>query len=255
MIRYVRNILTGAALISAGFFLPTTASAQANCSPVMTAETAAGAMVRLSLSSECHADTEAVIHHNGMMISITLDESGVNNFDFPAMTETALFMAEFPDGAVAIASTEVASLSFYDRVALQWQGEAGLELHAYEFGAEFNSEDHVWRTNPRSMDHAALGEGGFLVSLGNGTSSEAYGAEVYTFPTATSRQNGSVTMNVEVVVTEGNCGQTVEASALNAKQDQGLNVRNLTIEMPDCDAVGDILMLNNLVEDLIIGSN
>lgn len=255
MIRYVRKTLSSAALICAGALFPVSASAQANCSPLMTAETSAGAMVRLAVTSECHAGSEAIIHHNGMMISVQLDEDGAYEVNFPAMTETALFMLEFPGGAVAIASAEVASLSFYDRVALQWQGDAGLELHAYEFGAEFNSEDHVWHTNPRSMDHAALGEGGFLVNLGAGSGDEAFSAEVYTFPTATSRQNGSVSMSVEAIVSEANCGKTVEASALNAKQDQGLNVRNLTIEIPDCDAVGDILVLNNLVEDLIIGSN
>lgn len=255
MIRYVRQSLLRAALVCAGVFAPAVLAAQENCAPTMTAETSAGAMVQLSISSECHAGSEAVIHHNGMMISVRLDENGSYKMNFPAMTESALFMLEFPDGNVAIASAEVASLSFYDRVALQWQGDAGLELHAYEFGAEFNSEGHVWRQNPRSMDHAALGEGGFIVNLGNGTGENAYGAEVYTFPSATSRQSGRVSLSVEAVVSEGNCGQTVEASALNAKQDQGLNVRNLTIEIPECDAVGDILVLNNLVEDLIIGSN
>lgn len=255
MIRYVGQKLVSAVLFCACAILPFSASAQESCVPLMTAETSAGAMVNLTITSECHADSEAVIHHNGMMISVMLDDAGAYQLNFPAMTESALFMLEFPDGNVAIASAEVASLSFYDRVALQWQGAAGLELHAYEFGAEFNSEGHVWHQNPRSMDHAALGEGGFLVTLGNAEGATSHAAEVYTFPSATSRQSGSVSLNVEAVVSEGNCGQTVEASTLNAKQDQGLNVRNVTIEMPDCDAAGDILMLNNLVEDLIIGSN
>lgn len=231
------------------------ATAQGACNTVLTAETAAGAMVTLNLSSPCHAGSEFVLHHSGLMVSEVLDGAGTMTLDFPAMNTSALFMIEFPDGEVVIASTDVPSLSFYDRVAIQWQGAAGLELHAREFGAAYGSEGHVWRGAPRSMDYAALGEGGFLVELGRGDAETSQLAEFYTFPSATTRQNGVVSMSVEAVIEDGNCGRTLEAMAIKAAPDGNMTAKELTVEMPTCDAVGDILLLNNLVEDLIIGSN
>ncbi len=235
--------------------LPSIGVAQSNCQPVLTAETSAGAMVKLNMSSTCHSNAAATVHHSGMMVSTMLDSSGGFALDFPAMTEAALFMVELDDGAVAVASTEVPSLAFYDRVALQWQGEAGLELHAREFGANYMTEGHVWRGAPRSMDYAALGEGGFMVALGSPEIDGAQRAEVYTFPTATTRQNGEITLTVEAIVGEGNCNQSIEANALRTESERGLNVRTVTIEIPSCEASGDILVLNNLIENLIIGSN
>ena len=253
MTHFVRMSSWVAAILLA--VLPSIGTAQSNCQPVLTAETSAGAMVKLSLSSSCHANAAATIHHSGMMVSTMLDGNGGFALDFPAMTEAALFMVELDDGAVAVASTEVPSLSFYDRVALQWQGEAGLELHAREFGADYMTEGHVWRGAPRSMDYAALGEGGFLVALGSPAVIGAQRAEVYTFPTATTRQNGEISLTVEAVVGEGNCNQSIEANALRTERDRGLNVRTVTIEIPSCEASGDILVLNNLIENLIIGNN
>jgi len=229
--------------------------AQDGCEPVMVAETSAGAMVRLTVSSTCHAGQEVTIHHNGMMISDTMDGTGMLLLAFPALTETALFMAEFSnDGMVAVAMTEVPSLSFYDRVALQWQGDLGLELHAREFEGAYMSYDHIWRESPRSMDRAALGEGGFMVLLGNSGNEDAYRAEVYTFPSATVSRNGNVLMSVEAVVGETNCNQDVAAQTIQVKSGGDVVVRELSIVMPSCDSSGDLLLLGALVDDIIAGS-
>lgn len=255
MINYVRKCTF---LLIAGMsatFHSSVASAQSACNPVLTAQTAAGAMVTLTLSSPCHAGSDFVLHHSGLMVTEVLDDTGNISLDFPAMNTSALFMVEFSDGEVVIASTDVPSLSFYDRVAIQWRGAAGLELHAREFGAAYGSEGHVWRGAPRSMDFAALGEGGFLVELGRGDAEISQMAEFYTFPSATTRQNGVISMSVEAVIEDGNCGRTLEAMAIKAAPDGNMTAKELTVEMPACDAVGDILLLNNLVEDLIIGSN
>ena len=230
--------------------------AQQGCESALAAETSAGAMVRLSVSSACHAGQDVIVHHNGMMITEQLDDAGMLMIAVPALTETALFMAEFvSDGMVAVASTEVPSLSFYDRVALLWQGDMGLELHAREFDGDYMSDDHVWREAPRSMDRAALGEGGFIVALGNGDSLDAHKAEVYTFPSATVSRQGNVLMSVEAVVGENNCDQDVSAQAIQVKSNGDLIVREVDIAMPDCESSGDLLILDTLVDDIKSGSN
>lgn len=232
------------------------AFAQEGCAPSVVAETSAGAIVRLTVSSTCHAGQNVVVHHNGMMISDTLDDTGMLMLAMPALTEQALFMAELgEDGMVAIASAEVPSLSFYDRVALQWQGNTGLELHAREFEGEYMSNDHIWREAPQSMDRAALGEGGFLVSLGSDKIENGHRAEVYTFPSATVSRTGTVLMSVEAVVAENNCNENVVAQAIQVKSRGDLMVRELDISMPDCESQGDLVILDTLVDNITVGSN
>ncbi len=247
----IRAGLTVGALLAGSPLL-----AQEGCDPTLVAETSAGAMVRLTLSSTCHAGQNVIVHHNGMMISDMLDGAGMMMLAIPALTETALFMAEIGEvGAVAVATAEVPSLSFYDRVALQWQGNTGLELHAREFEAEYKTDGHIWRESPQSMDRAALGEGGFLVALGNSNIEGANYAEVYTFPSATVSGSGSVLMSVEAVVEETNCDQDVDAQALQVFSGGDLVVRELSIAMPNCESVGDLIVLDSLVDDIKVGSN
>lgn len=246
----------GAGLVLGSFLIGGPLAAQEGCDPVLVAETSAGAMVRVTLSSTCHAGQNVVVHHNGMMITDVLDDTGMMMLAIPALTETALFMAEIgEEGSVAIATTEVPSLSFYDRVALQWQGEAGLELHAREFEADYMTEGHIWREAPESMDRAALGDGGFLVPLGNPSIEDGYRAEVYTFPSATVSGSGMVLMSVEAVVEDFNCEQDVSAQALQVNGDGDLMVRELSIAMPSCESVGDLIVLDTLVDDIKVGSN
>lgn len=227
--------------------------AQETCQPNFTATSTAGAMVDLVLENTCQPETQVTLHHNGMMISEMLDDTGALALRFPAFSDVALFMAEMVDGSVAVASADAASLGFYDRVAVQWQGDLGLGLHAYEFNAAFGDEGHVWREAPYSMDRAALGQGGFLVSLGNEDIAQGMRALVYTFPTETSAQNGMVELTVEAEVTETNCETTVEAQTLQVGLDRDLVVRDLSMTMPGCDTVGDFIALHGLVDPLIVG--
>lgn len=228
---------------------------QASCLPNFTAEAAAGAMVRLSMSASCQAGSKITIHHNGLMITEVLDAAGNLQVNFPALAEIALFMAELEDGTVSVATTEVASLGFYDRIALQWQGNTGLALHAFEFGAEFGGDQHIWREAPKTMDRAALGEGGFLTQLGNPGYPDGQRAEIYTFPSATVSRSGNVDVRVETEVTEGNCEQEIQAQALQVGPDAELVVRELVMTMPNCDIIGDFIFIPDLVQPLNIGNS
>ena len=56
-------------------------------------------------------------------------------------------------------------------------------------------------------------------------------------------------------MTASNCGREIEAQSLEIGPDGTLKTRNLTLSVPDCDAVGSFLVLNNLVSDLKVASN
>lgn len=224
------------------------------CGPAMTAEPAAGAMVNVTLTAPCHASERITLHHQGLMVTEQMQPDGTLAVMIPALAGTATVMAQFLDGAGASATTEVNSLHFYDRVAVQWRGEAGLQLHAREYGSDYFQPGHVWAAAAGDLGEAARGEGGFLVRLGLEGSPDALMAEVYTFPAGTAVRPGDVALSVEVEVTAKNCDRTIAAQTLQRQEDGRLRVHDVDLTIPDCERAGDFLVLKNLVQDLTIAS-
>lgn len=173
----------------------------------------------------------------------------------PALAPKALFIASFDNEAGATATVEVPALPFYDRVALQWRGDSGLQLHAREFGAAYFTEGHVWAASAGDMGRTAKGIGGFLTRLGNPDAPAPRLAEIYSFPAGAARKSGEVAVSVEAELTDANCGKAVEAQTLELRGEDGLRVHDLALELPACDSVGDFLVLKNLIEDLKIATN
>ncbi|MBV2359642.1 translocase [Thalassococcus sp. CAU 1522] len=225
------------------------------CAVEMTAQATAGAQVDLSITAPCHGSERVTLHHNGMMVTDTMQPDGTLSLRIPALAEQAVFIAAFNDGEGAMATAEVSSLPFYDRVVLQWKGEAGLQLHAREFGADYFGEGHVWAASTGDLAATARGESGFLTRLGTSNAPEALLAEIYSFPAGTAQRVGEIAVSVEAEITAANCDTTVEAQTLELRGENGLRVHDLTLEMPGCDGVGDFLVLKNVVEDLKIASN
>ena len=222
------------------------------CAPLLLAETAPAAMVRITLDAACQPNERVTLHHNGMMFSAVTDASGQLDLMVPALNETAVFIASLASGTDAMVVTEVPTLKFYDRVALQWQAEDGFELHAREFGADYGEPGHIWHAAARELADVADGRGGFLMRLGDAAAPEALLAEVYTFPTAAMDRPGDVVLSVEAEVTATNCGRAVAAQSLQVQRDAQVFVQELTMEMPGCEAAGDFLVLKNMLEDLTI---
>ncbi|PYG29166.1 translocase [Pelagimonas varians] len=225
-----------------------------DCQISMQATPAAGAMVNLALTSACNASERVTIHHQGMLFTEVMQPDGTLKLSVPALDENAVFMASFANGDGAMAVTTVTSLPFYDRVVLQWKGNAGLQLHALEFDAAYFAEGHVWAAAGGDLAAAANGEGGFLVRLGQTDAPDALLAEVYSFPRGTAKRAGEITLSVEAEVTTLNCATQVEAQTFELTGEFGLRVRDMSLEIPTCDSTGDFLVLNNLVQNLTIAA-
>lgn len=225
-----------------------------DCGIAMTADPIAGAMVNVTMTAPCNASDRVTLHHQGMMFSDVMQPDGTLSVSIPALAEQAIFIASFASGDGAMATAEVTSLPFYDRVAVQWKGEAGLQLHAREFSADYFTEGHIWAASAGNLTAAAKGEGGFLTRLGQMDTPDALVVEVYSFPSGTAQRSGEVLLSVEAEVTPKNCDTAVEAQTLQIRGGGALRTHDLTLEMPGCDAVGDFLVLKNLVEDLTIAA-
>jgi hypothetical protein len=64
-----------------------------------------------------------------------------------------------------------------------------------------------------------------------------------------------VFLSVEAEVAKNNCGLEIEAQTLQTKSGNDITSRSLTVSVPDCDAAGNFLVLNNLFENLKVASN
>lgn len=205
------------------------------------------ASARLTIDAPCYGNQRVTIHHAGLVFTEVTGEDGSVSVTVPALSSPAVFVAAFANGSGAVATTEVEDLGGYDRVALQWGGLAGFQIHALEFGAGYGEAGHVW------SDGDAVGQGS-MTRIGRDDTVGPLVAEIYTYPSARSERTGTVVLSVEAEVTARNCGRDITAQSLELRGDTPLRTRDLVMSMPDCDATGDFLVLNNLVEDLKIAA-
>lgn len=225
------------------------------CENELTATASAAAMVDLQLSAPCQPGVRVTVHHEDLKFTEITGPDGSLQITVPAFAENAMFAVTFPNGDGAVASVRVDSLPFYDRAAIQWKGQGALELHAFEFGAPYGGVGHVWSGAPRDLTAVNGGLGGFLVHLGNSEAAEPLMAEVYTFPTLIASQAGSVALNVEAQVSMTNCGRRLALQSIEVHDGRVTDIHDLTLELPDCDAAGEFLVLKNLLQDLTIAQN
>ncbi len=209
------------------------------------------ATVDLTLIAACAPGAVATIHHQGMMFSVPLSAEGTARVTVPALVEGAVFIADIEGGDGAVAVVTVPDVGMYDRAVLQWQGDAGLQLHALEFGAGYADQGHLWNASLGSVDVAVQGEGGFMTHLGM---AGGLVAEVYSYPTGYTARAGEVGLSVEIEVTEANCGQEIAAQTMQFRPGAEPTALDLEMTLPDCDAVGEFLVLNNMLEDLTLAS-
>jgi hypothetical protein len=218
----------------------------------LSAEAGPAALVELTLSAPCAPLAQVTLHHQGMMVSAMTDAEGRLTTTLPALGPNAVFIAELAGGEGAVAVVPVPDLADYDRAVLQWQGADGLMIHAREFGADYGSPGHVWHGAPRDAAAALAGEGGFLMRLGDTRVQNPLMAEVYTYPTGISRRSGAVALTVEAEITAANCGSDIAAQSLQIVPGQPVRVLDLTMTVPGCDALGQFLVLEGVLQDIAL---
>lgn len=225
------------------------------CGLTVTTEARPAAMVALDIMDPCQGNARVVVEHSGLNLTGQTDVMGILTMDIPAFESPAFFTVRMPDGASASALAGLPDIGDYTRVGLQWNEDRALELHAMEFGATYGDPGHIWRENPGTPARAEAGEGGFLTRLGTTDVDAPMLAEIYTFPRDTLNGDGTVRLSIEAEVTEANCGQDTLARTLESDEEGAVAVIELTFTVPGCDAVGDYLVLQNLLQDLRVATN
>lgn len=224
-------------------------SAPIDCAVSAQATPAPLATVDLTFTAPCNSSERLTVHHSGLMFTAATDGDGKLSVQVPALVEHAVYIIELESGSGAVATTQVRDLDQVDRVALQWTGNSGFEIHAREFGADYGQVGHVW------SGVEDIGRASQVLRLGDAHQLAPRMVEVYSFARDRIETDGTVALSVEAEVSAINCGRDISAQTLELRGDRGLRTRDLVLSMPNCNAIGDFLVLNNLVEDLKIAAN
>ena len=225
-----------------------------DCPLSMTAEPSVAGLVSIAVHAPCAPYARVRVEHEGIAFSELTDSAGHLDIAVPALAEQAAFVATLDSGTEAYATAQITSVAFYDRAVVQAAARDGVFLHALEFGAGYGDAGHVWLDAPRDPVIAARGQGGFLITLGDPTLPDAEVVQVYSYPTGTSLAGGDIHLSVEAEVTEDNCTHHVRAALVQVHGGLRIRDHDLDMTMPDCDAVGDYILLKTAFEDLTIAS-
>ncbi|MBO9446009.1 hypothetical protein [Ruegeria sp. R14_0] len=225
-----------------------TPSAPSKCALSARAHAAPGASARLIVKAPCHGNERIEVHHSGLKVTQKTDRNGRLDLTIPALSEYAIFLISVDDQTGTVATTHIPDIADYTRIALQWQGDTDLQIHALEFGASYGSAGHV----SADTDTDGAGE---VVHLGQSGFGDAQNIEVYSVSASQGGQSGAIELTVEAEVTDANCGRDLAVQSLELREDRRLRSRDLTLTMPDCTQTGEFLVLNNLLQDLTIAAN
>jgi hypothetical protein len=226
---------------------------EASCEISFNAEPRPAAMVALTFEAPCHSGEDVGFEHGDLRFSELLGPDGSLMILVPVMTETAVFTARLDDGQMASVETRVTDFASFERIAVVWKGATGLQLHALENGATYGEPGHVWAEQPGETEMATQGAGGFVSVLGS--SADGYAADVYTYPAGLMVGEMGPDISIEAQVMENTCGTRIAGTILRSNAIGAPNVENLSMAVPDCDAVGEYLVLKNLPQELKLARN
>lgn len=225
------------------------------CDVELTAQPGPAATVLLSINAPCHAGQPVTVSQDVLRFTDVLASDGTFQTRVPALSVAPEFTVRFEGGAETRGQALVPDASDYERVALQWQGDTGLQLHAFEFGAGYGDTGHVHAGAAHAPERALQPGAGYLTQLGRSSVPGGWMGEVYSFPAKDAQERGVVRISIEAEVTSVNCGREISAETLQPVLGPGLDVLDVTFAVPACDAVGDFLVLNNVLRDMKIAAN
>lgn len=192
------------------------------------------ALLMLTVTAPCQADTAVRITHGALGFAGLLDAEGRFTATIPALSDPARVTVTAGDAAPVDLTRPVPDLATVSRLALSVRGQTGLHLAADLPG-----------TTPRRVDGDApglptLGQGGFLTRLGDPSLPAPQLAEVITLPAARAAR-----LSVVADVTPDNCDRDLLAMVLMAEPAAAPAAGAISLSMPGCDAVGEQLVISD----------
>lgn len=210
-----------------------------NCDIQLELVTQPGAMIGITLLAPCNPAERVVLWHDGLAVTGKTSATGSLFTSLPAFEERAIVEVRLKSGDRHSQSIDVPEAREIKRFAVQWQDADAFQLHAFVGGAGYNQVGHY------SAAFTGKPEDGTFVSvLGDASTELPLLAEVFTFGSNTSAE-----VVVEASISTETCGRTIFGEMI-AVEEGSLEIQDLTLAMPECDGIGDILVLKNLMQDM-----
>lgn len=216
------------------------------CAITLDLMTEPNAMIGVTLIAPCQPNQRVVLRQGGLAVTGQTTSTGALFTAIPAFETQSRVEVAFPDGQEHSAEIAMPELATLRRFAVQWQADDAFQLHAFENSAGYEEPGHISAADPNRPLAGMPATGGFLTLAGDSTTENPLLAEVYTFPADPAAKPEVI---VEAAVTAKTCGRELLAETLTSTGGS-VFVTDLSLAMPDCDAVGDYLVLKNLVLDL-----
>jgi hypothetical protein len=217
-----------------------------NCPVSLDLTAAPKAMIDVTLLAPCSPEERVVIRHGGLAITGKTSLTGALFVSIPGMEEESVVSVLMPDGKDISAEISLPDLPIYRRIAVQWMDKDTFQLHAFEDGAIYGGKGHISAANPGNKLAGIPSKSGFMAFLGDDSVALPMLAEVYTYPIDL---GVPVELTIEVDVSEVTCNRELLGELL-LSEGGTYGATDLTLATPECDAIGDVLVLNNLLPDL-----
>ncbi len=180
-----------------------------------------GGDISVWLKAPCAADARVELRQDGIATAWRVLPSGNLFVTLPALSARPVVAARLASGDTVIAMTEVPEVAGLRRIGVAWAGRDAFQL---------------------------LVDGGLSpVVLGDGGVDRPLRAAVATLPP------GGAMPTLEAAVTPSTCGREMTGQII-VQDGARAGVSDLALSMPGCDAVGDILVLNDLLPDLTLAA-
>lgn len=202
-----------------------------------------GAMIGLTVLAPCNPQERVVLWHAGLAVTARTSSTGSLFTSLPALTPDAAVEVRFASGNRVAQSITMPEAKDLKRFAVQWQDADAFQLHAFESGAGYNQPGHF-----SAAFTGIAGAGSFVNILGDAATDLPLLAEVFTFG-----PGKNVDVVVEATVSEATCGRTIFGEMIAAEGGKVI-IQDLTLAMPECDGLGDILVLKNLMQDMTLAA-
>jgi hypothetical protein len=221
-----------------------------SCRNEMDLAVLADAVIEITLLSPCHPNERLVLRHGPLAVTVKTTAQGSAFVKIPALDAAAQVSFRFVDGTVIAGEVEVPGLTTLRRFAVQWMDRDTFGVNAFQNGASYGALGHISAANPGKLPLTGTADGGYLMILGDVAATPAMLAEVYTYP---ANGSGQVEISVEAQVTADTCNRELLGEVISSDAGQS-DVSDLTLSMPDCTALGDILVLKNPTPDLTLAA-
>jgi hypothetical protein len=223
---------------------------ETGCQKEMDLAVVADAVIEITLLSPCHPNERLVLRHGPLAITAQTTAQGSAFLKIPALDSDAAVSMRFADGSTIDGSIQVPDLAKLRRFAVQWMDRDTFGVNAFENGSGYGGTGHISASNPGKLPLTGTVDGGYLMILGDTEAAPAMLAEVYTYPMDSIKP---VEVSIEAEVTADTCGRELLGEVITSGAGTS-DVSDLTLAMPDCSALGDILVLKNPVQNLTLAA-